>query len=469
VNPTRVLLSLLAERLGQTAGRWPRQLFGGAEAPTLREAIAARVEPRLMAPDAGQFGDRPLRVFHGTPEEFSPEGIRPWSHFGTENAARQRLEALVDPQHRGAESGPPMRVLPYEITGRRIDVGAEPLGTGDISPGQISDMLQRGGGASGAGQNAYREQLRADGFDVETRLYHGRSSDFAELRLGRNDGPIYLTDRPDVADIYADAAQRRWPGYDNAGPNVMPVFVRRQNPLVVSDLGPNGDHGYLRDNLAEALGLPLRSSRKELRAAAVERGHDVIEVRNMADLGGEQTQYLVLRPENVRSAIGPAPDAPNSVSRTDGGASGAGNAADRFRTNDTPVPVNEGWDTAGSLQQGVDDLAAQRGGWDTMGGRDMGEALIRRHGLDGALEQINRIMADPASRRARQRNGDQGAWEAVQRYIQASVNRRGIGLAPDAPNAGQRGGNGAALAALATLPPGAITLRELLRDHYGTA
>jgi len=189
-----------------------------------------------------------------------------------------------------------MRVLPYEITGRRIDVGAEPLGTGDISPGQISDMLQRGGGAAGAG-----------------------------------------------------------------------------------------------------------------------------------------------------------------------------NAADRFRTNDTPVPVNEGWDTAGSLQQGVDDLAAQRGGWDTMGGRDMGEALIRRHGLDGALEQINRIMADPASRRARQRNGDQGAWEAVQRYIQASVNRRGIGLAPDAPNAGQRGGNGAALAALATLPPGAITLRELLRDHYGTA
>jgi len=149
-----------------------------------------------------------------------------------------------------------------------------------------------------------------------------------------------------VADIYADAAQRRWPGYDNAGPNVMPVFVRRQNPLVVSDLGPNGDHGYLHDNLAEALGLPLRSSRKELHAAAVERGHDVIEVRNMADLGGEQTQYLVLRPENVRSAIG---------------------------------------------------------------------------------------------------------------------------RAPDAPNAGQRGGNGAALAALATLPPGAITLRELLRDHYGTA
>ena len=121
----------------------------------------------------------------------------------------------------------------------------------------------------------------------------------------------------------------------------------------------------------------------------------------------------------------------------DGGAAGRGQWLIASAPT-TPVPVNEGWDTAGSLQQGVDDLAAQRGGWDTMGGRDMGEALIRRHGLDGALEQINRIMADPASRRARQRNGDQGAWEAVQRYIQASVNRRGIGLAPDAPNAGPR-------------------------------
>lgn len=46
--------------------------------------------------------------------------------------------------------------------------------------------------------------------------------------------------------------------------------------------------------------------------------------------------------------------------------------------------------------------------------------------------------------------------------------------APDAPNAsppstGNGGRNGAALAALASLPPGALTLRELLRDHYRAA
>ena len=335
---------------------------------------------------------------------------------------------LVDPQHRGAESGPPMRVLPYEITGRRIDVGAEPLGTGDISPGQISDMLQRGGGASGAGQTFYRGVREGDALSGE--------------------GPIYLHRDPSKASEYAGAR------FDASG-----------RPLIETT-GEGGNVARVTANIRN----PIEVSQQEIAAL----GYEPYRIREMMQRGYDAAiapngEVLVFDRNGVRPAIGRAPDAPNSVSRTDGGASGAGNAADRFRTNDTPVPVNEGWDTAGSLQQGVDDLAAQRGGWDTMGGRDMGEALIRRHGLDGALEQINRIMADPASRRARQRNGDQGAWEAVQRYIQASVNRRGIGLAPDAPNAGQRGGNGAALAALATLPPGAITLRELLRDHYGTA
>ena len=45
MNPTRLLRSLLSERLGQTAGRWPREMFGEMDAPTLRQAIAERVNP----------------------------------------------------------------------------------------------------------------------------------------------------------------------------------------------------------------------------------------------------------------------------------------------------------------------------------------------------------------------------------------------------------------------------------------
>lgn len=87
---------------------------------------------------------QPVRVFHGTINDFAPDQIRPWSHFGTEAAARHRLEALVDPQFRGAENGPTMRVLPYEITGRRVDVGPEFKTPGqDNSPTDIADLLLR--------------------------------------------------------------------------------------------------------------------------------------------------------------------------------------------------------------------------------------------------------------------------------------------------------------------------------------
>lgn len=53
----RSLRGVLAERLAATAGRWPQELFGQADQPSLRQAIAerARAMPRVdpLTPDAG--------------------------------------------------------------------------------------------------------------------------------------------------------------------------------------------------------------------------------------------------------------------------------------------------------------------------------------------------------------------------------------------------------------------------------
>jgi len=144
-------------------------------------------------------------------------------------------------------------------------------------------------------------RAREMGFDTEAPLYHGTASDLESLRPGRRGGPVYLTDDPSIADIYANAAQSRWPGMNNANPNVLPVMIRRQNPLVISDRGPNGDHGWLSDNLAQALELPANTPRVRLNKEALARGYDSIEVRDMLDLGGEQTQILMLDPANIRS------------------------------------------------------------------------------------------------------------------------------------------------------------------------
>lgn len=66
-------------------------------------------------------------------------------------------------------------------------------------------------------------RARAQGFRVDRPLYHGSSSDFASFSPARE---IFLTDRPDIADIYAFARgadkARKYAIQPNADPNVRP-------------------------------------------------------------------------------------------------------------------------------------------------------------------------------------------------------------------------------------------------------
>jgi len=131
------------------------------------------------------------------------------------------------------------------------------------------------------------------------------------------DREIFLTDRPDIANIYAlergRDKQRRYGPPINSDPNVRPVFARMQNPLTVSDLGPDGGHGWVTDNMATALGLDP-TLRPRLRGRALydearQQGYDTVMIQNMTDLGGEnQTQYVPLRPDFVRSWFDPFDD-----------------------------------------------------------------------------------------------------------------------------------------------------------------
>lgn len=131
------LIEMLVRRLGGGAASAERPSIRQAST-SLREAIAQRMDSQAdLFP---QSAPGPLPVYHGTPRNFDPNDIEPWSHFGTEGAARDRLKAL------GGEG----RLLPYEITGRRIDVGEEYPSLiggathGDVTPGDVADLLLRG-------------------------------------------------------------------------------------------------------------------------------------------------------------------------------------------------------------------------------------------------------------------------------------------------------------------------------------
>lgn len=149
---------------------------------------------------------------------------------------------------------------------------------------------------------AARMQRAADeGFD-ERVFYHGGASDIDEFRSGRRGN--YFSDDPNIANIYAMNAERRWPGQNTALPNVTPV--RLKGPaLVVSDR-KDGSGGWYASNLAEILGLnvneiPVAKRTQVLRDEAKRQGFGFLEIQDMDDLGGRQSQFVALDPKNIRS------------------------------------------------------------------------------------------------------------------------------------------------------------------------
>lgn len=147
---------------------------------------------------------------------------------------------------------------------------------------------------------------RANDMGFHTDLYHGTGSDITEFVPQRRG--VYLTDRPEIANIYAEGSSKNnsiRAQTANAGPNIMPLKLRGK-VLEISDLGPDGTHGWSSDNLASALGInledfPVGSRARDMDALAHTMGYSAIKTKDMMDLGGIQSQWRVLDPTAVRS------------------------------------------------------------------------------------------------------------------------------------------------------------------------
>lgn len=149
------------------------------------------------------------------------------------------------------------------------------------------------------------QRAKQMGFDTDKTLYHGTGKDFTEFDPGttgqgrkRN---IYLTDNPEIADIYANSKNYGLKG--GGDPSIYPVYAKAEKPLVVSDKGPDGSFGWVSDNLAKALGVdqPGPGKYASLYDEARRQGYDQVQIREMTDLGGPQTQYIPLEAKNIRS------------------------------------------------------------------------------------------------------------------------------------------------------------------------
>jgi len=144
--------------------------------------------------------------------------------------------------------------------------------------------------------NTAEDRARALGFNLDEKLYHGTNSEFPAFeRNPRYGAGTYATEDPEIANIYAESERRE----GNAAPNVLPI-VARGKKLKVSDLNPDdpSSGGWFRDNMAKATGMPMTRRMVE---QLPRYGYDRLEINDMSDLGGIQTQHMFPDPSVIRS------------------------------------------------------------------------------------------------------------------------------------------------------------------------
>ena len=222
-----------------------------------------------------------------------PADVPSWAKPGAKKAAEDAAwEALGEPTYTKFDKGtgesvfkpvPGEAVLSHGFTPSGQLKGA-PLAE-EIMPAQFTSLPMD--------DAARMARAQAMGFDTGRVLYRGIQGMDAysldpETGLGfkspagkAHERAIFLADKPDISNKYVNSGM--------PGPMSFPLDGRAENPLIVDWNKATGHQGY------------AQAPMKEIIDNAWAAGHDMIELQNMYDLGGHQTQYLYKDPEQLRS------------------------------------------------------------------------------------------------------------------------------------------------------------------------
>lgn len=114
-------------------------------------------------------------------------------------------------------------------------------------------------------------------------LYHGTTGNFDTFRVpvdgAGNPRAVYLTPDAQVASMYAAGKG-----------SVIPAYVKAEKLLTVDFKGGSTDS--------------LGRSRERVVREAREQGYDGVLLKNTGDVGGNQDQYAVFNPAQIKSSIG---------------------------------------------------------------------------------------------------------------------------------------------------------------------
>lgn len=127
-------------------------------------------------------------------------------------------------------------------------------------------------------------------------LYHGTQADITKFKTGFGafgEG-IYLSPNPEKASSYARNTGKSWKPAGIEGGNVIPLFVRMENPKI-----KDVDVFNVKDANGKTMGL--EKAAKYITDKAKEEGYDGIILRDPSS--GEITEAIAFNPAQVKSAI----------------------------------------------------------------------------------------------------------------------------------------------------------------------
>lgn len=158
---------------------------------------------------------------------------------------------------------------------------------------------------------ARKQRAAEQGYDVDTKLYHGTGEDLTTMDTGGGKGRtfgtgLFLTDNPAAASTY---------GKGSAGRNVIPVYAKLKNPMVLDAGGKawnqiSGDEVITypdgtQDPISYLVTLDDDGviSTDDLARLARRMGNDGLVVENVIDRGGQQVprdmQADTLKPSTI--------------------------------------------------------------------------------------------------------------------------------------------------------------------------
>ena len=244
----------------------------------------------------GHEGRHRSRALAGMGESSSLVNIQPSGGLREELPRRSR-EEFIEALRKELDLKDRMVIGEDNINVLRLpDVYAEGGEVG-MQAGGVAKLLKGLKGTQEVLPAAQREanlQRMLEGSKVPETLYHGTGSDISGFRPN-----TFFSDDPRIAGMYAKSKER---AVEGVGPNIVPVKARFENPYVY-DENQSRKQGKNFFQLI-APDAPAKGRLDEALRILRERGHDSVILKNYADIGGLQTQYIALDPSKVKSAIG---------------------------------------------------------------------------------------------------------------------------------------------------------------------